>query len=114
MFIVAFVISLIVELLGSYICEYCFGAVPWDYSSYWLNFEGRIAPMFTIRFAFFGMIVFYLIKPWLQRIVEKHSQACRVLSLVFLGLLIVDSIGEGFGTWDMFEDRLVGFGIHHW
>lgn len=114
MFIVAFMISLIVELFGSYVCEYCFGVVPWDYSSYWLNFEGRTAPMFTIRFAFFGMIVFYLIKPWLHRIVEKHSQTCRFLSLVFLGLLIVDSIGEGFGAWDILEDRLIGFGVHHW
>jgi uncharacterized membrane protein len=56
-----YLLTTAVELAGSYACEALMGYVPWDYSTAPLNFQGRIAPMYTARFVVLGLIALYVL-----------------------------------------------------
>jgi uncharacterized membrane protein len=114
MFIVAYVMSFLIELAGSYVCEFCFGVVPWDYSHAPFNFEGRVAPMYTIRFALFGLLAFYIVDPWTRRWAEKHPTGLKIAAVVIIVLMVVDITGELAGWWDVIEDSFAPYGVHHW
>lgn len=114
MFIVAYVMSFLIELAGSYVCEFCFGVVPWDYSHALFNFEGRVAPMYTIRFAFFGLLAFYVVDPLTRKFFEDKRRALLVCAGVVIALMCVDIIGELMGAWDVVEDGLALYGVKHW
>lgn len=88
-----------VELLGSYVCEATMGFMPWDYSAYWGNFEGRIAPEFTIRFVLGGLVFLYLMDPAISGWCASHRRAAAALSAVLAGLLVADMALEHTGVW---------------
>lgn len=87
-----------VELLGSYIIEATMGYMPWDYSTSWGNFEGRIAPEFTIRFVI-GGIVFLYVEPLISQWCESHEKATVAIAIVLLVLFVADNILESIGYW---------------
>lgn len=94
-----------VELLGSYVCEWLMGEVPWDYSSYWGNFDGRIAPTFTIRFVLGGLVFLYLMDPAMSAWCRRHERAAVVLSAVLLVLFVADNALETAGVWSVVVPR---------
>lgn len=111
---VAYVLSFLIELVGSYVCEVCFGAVPWDYSAAPLNFDGRVAPMYTIRFALFAMLALYVVEPWVREVSNRHPQGIRAAALTVAVLMVADTVGEWLGAWDALENGLANHGIRHW
>ena len=72
-FLLIGVVSTIAELLASYIMEYCFGVIMWDYSGYWLNFQGRIAFRTSFIFAAGGTIFFYTVQPFAKKLLGMVS-----------------------------------------
>lgn len=114
MFVVAYVMSLLVELAGSYVCEFCFGVVPWDYSHAPFNFDGRVAPMYTIRFALFGLLAYYVVDPLTRKWASKHPKGLRAAAALIIVLMGLDIAGELAGLWDTLEDGLAAYGVHHW
>ena len=92
-----------VELAGSYACEAISGTVPWDYSECWGNFEGRIAPVFTIRFVIGGLIFLYLFIPWIKAFCDKQPRPAFILSCVLLVLFAADLVIENIGGWDWID-----------
>lgn len=88
-----------VELAGSYIIEATMGYMPWDYSTSWGNFEGRIAPEFTIRFVIGGLVFLYLVEPVISRWGESHRSALIGIAGVLAALFVVDNALEAAGVW---------------
>ena len=88
-----------VELAGSYICESTMGFMPWDYSSSWGNFEGRIAPEFTLRFVIGGLVFLYLVEPAVVGWGEKHPKALLLTAALLLVLFVCDMALEAAGVW---------------
>lgn len=88
-----------VELAGSYICEATMGCMPWDYSTSWGNFEGRIAPEFTIRFVIGGLVFLYLLSPLVCKWSEKHPKAAIGCAIALAVLFIADNALESAGVW---------------
>ena len=88
-----------VELAGSYIIEATMGYMPWDYSTSWGNFEGRIAPEFTIRFVIGGLVFLYLIEPFIVKWADNHRNAAIVIAIVFAILFTIDNALENAGVW---------------
>ena len=90
-------ITITVELIGSYICEFLIGYCPWDYSGYFLNFDGRVALNSTLVFLIGGVFIVYLVLNPLSNYVEKHVSSslliATILSLLFFYDWLFDSIG---------------------
>lgn len=94
-----------VELAGSYACEAMMGYMPWDYSPYWGNFEGRIAPEFTLRFVIGGLVFLYWLEPTIVRAYRSHRDAGVIAALVLLVLFVADNVLEVAGVWAGFPVR---------
>lgn len=76
-----FFISMIVELIGSYIMEAVTGSFMWNYSNFAFNFQGRIAPNPAFRFAIGGLIVFYIVMPIYEKITMRSFEFFRNLAV---------------------------------
>lgn len=85
-FVSSFVITTIVELIGSYIMEFIWGDWMWSYSDYFLNFQGRVAFSSSLRFAIGGTVIVYFIQPVINELAKKISN--KVLYGIF-GVLAV-------------------------
>ncbi len=109
-----YLLTTAVELGGSYACEALMGYVPWDYSTTPLNFQGRIAPMYTARFVVLGLIALYGLYPLVSRWACAHQHTGLAVALVLAGLFIVDNILQTLGVWAPVKDALLPYGIRHW
>lgn len=83
----------VIELTATYIMQ--FNGIPynklWDYHSYSLNFEGRIALEPSIKFGLIGAVVFYAVVPFYKKFIHmKNQRVCNIISCVLLSLFILD------------------------
>ena len=103
-----------VELIGSYACEAEMGYVPWDYSDAWLNFQGRIAPMYTLRFVLLGLVALYVLYPAVKAWAARRPQEAMTTAFAIIALFVCDYALESVGVWATVKDALRGLGINHW
>ena len=98
--LVLFFMSLIIcsslEYFTSYILEKIFNARWWDYSKRKYNINGRICLETLVPFGIGGVVVIYLVHPFISRIVNLLSPNVKyiiagVLAVIFLTDLIVSS-----------------------
>lgn len=89
-----------VELVASYACEAIMGFMPWDYSTSWGNFQGRVAPEFTMRFVIGGLVFLYLVAPAITSWANGHRTAALRLACVLLALFVLDGVLELAGVWN--------------
>ena len=94
-----FLLVSLVELVASYTCEALMGFMPWDYSTSWGNFQGRVAPEFTMRFVVGGLVFLYFLEPWISTWSEAHPDAALRLACVLAGLFALDFALELAGVW---------------
>lgn len=109
-----YVLTAAVELGGSYVCEAIMGYVPWDYSEAWMNFQGRIAPAYTLRFVVLGLIALYWLYPAVARWAKRHRIAALVVAVVIIALFAADNVLQAQGAWAPVKESLVAYGINHW
>ncbi len=86
-FIICMAIATAVELAGSYVLEYFTGSWPWQtYKDYAINYQGRIALSTSVRFGIGGVIVLYVIQPFVERAVSKvkNNVVCNIAAAVVL------------------------------
>ena len=95
-----FLLVSLVELVASYACEALMGFMPWDYSTSWGNFQGRVAPEFTMRFVIGGLVFLYFLEPWIARWCEAKPQAATRLAIVLAVLFALDGALEFAGVWN--------------
>lgn len=109
-----YILTTAVELGGSYACEALMGYVPWDYSTAPLNFQGRIAPMYTARFVVLGLVALYGLYPLASRWALTHERAALVVAIALAALFVADNVLQALGAWAPVKDSLVPLGIKHW
>ena len=109
-----YVLAAAVELAGSYACEAAMGYVPWDYSDAWLNFDGRIAPAYTLRFVVLGLVALYGLYPVIARWAKGHRRGALIAAIAIVALFVLDNALEQAGVWLQVKDALVQYGINHW
>ena len=71
LFILAIFIFMTLEYLTSYFMEKLFNARWWDYSNQKFNLNGRICLETTIPFGLGGMLVMYVINPFITKLLDK-------------------------------------------
>lgn len=95
-FLITFLkISLIVsidEYLSSLISEEVFNHKLWNYSSNFLNFQGRICLSMTILFIIGGLIIYYLVIPLLKKTYDKYSRYIKIINPILTCLFILNII----------------------
>lgn len=78
------------ELFTSYLMEWGTGGWQWDYSTYFCNFQGRIALNPSIRFGLGGMVFLYLVQPILEKGVSRLGKKAYGLALFLFVLVLAD------------------------
>lgn len=109
-----FLLTAAVELIGSYVCETVMGYVPWDYSEAWLNFQGRIAPMYTLRFVLLGLVALYVLYPRVNTWAKRRPRGAMIAACAIVVLFVCDYALETAGVWSPVKNALRRFGINHW
>ena len=67
------IISTLAELIGSYLSELISGKTLWDYSDYFLNFQGRIALKPDMIFGLLTLFVFFQICPVITNLQKRYK-----------------------------------------
>ena len=89
-------IATMAELIASYIMEYTMGKYMWDYTGYFLNFDGRIA---LVPGLMFGLLIFgaiCLIQPAIIRLQKRfqYSKVHNICFVVLTALFLIDLISR--------------------
>lgn len=91
LFIFSILLCATLEYFTSYIMEKLFKAHWWDYSHVKYNLHGRICLDKTITFGLLGLIVIYVVNPFLYSILNLMTiKTINVLSIILLVLVFLD------------------------
>lgn len=92
-FVLAMVICGALEYVTSYVMEKLFHARWWDYSQKRFNLNGRVCADTLIPFGLLGLVMIYLVKPFLFGwFVSFPDWLLNTLCYGLIGLLAVDTI----------------------
>ena len=90
-FLVAFMGSIVLEYVTSYVLEKLFHAYWWDYSKVPFNIHGRICLPASAGFGMAGLVVIYGVAPFVRRATGWISPVwMEVLSLLFIAMMSAD------------------------
>lgn len=90
-FLVAFLGSIVLEYVTSYVLEKLFHAYWWDYSKVPFNIHGRVCLPASAGFGVAGLVVIYAIAPFVRRITGWISPVgMEAVSLLFMAAVAVD------------------------
>ena len=67
-FLTSTVVTTILELVASYLLERVLGWIPWDYSAWVLNFEGRISLFSSLIFGGLALLLVKAVHPFCRKL----------------------------------------------
>lgn len=80
-----------VELITSYIMEALTGGWLWDYTSYTVQYGGRIALNPSLRFGMGGLLFLYGVQPLLEKAAAKAGESsCRKAACILVVFFLLD------------------------
>ncbi len=92
-FLKSILICSVIEYLTSYLMEKIFKARWWDYSNRKYNINGRICLETMIPFGILGTFCFYILNPFLIKIVCSINPNVRlIIGIILLLMYVVDNI----------------------
>jgi uncharacterized membrane protein len=87
------VITTCLEYLVGYGMLKIFHRRWWDYSSYWMNFQGIISFNTSLRFGIGGMFLLYGLVPLVEKMVNRTDPIKKqVFLVIILMLMIIDFV----------------------
>lgn len=86
-FILIFIITTVIEFYTSYFMELLFHKRWWDYSTDFMNINGRVCLRTSFRFGLGGMLFLYVLTPFFTMIINKLSQKLKYI--IAFGILSV-------------------------
>jgi uncharacterized membrane protein len=92
-FLLGSIICSIIEYITSYLMEKLFKARWWDYSKNSFNLNGRICLKNTILFGVLGVLLVYIINPFISNLIEIiPSIIVLIITIICLLLFTADTI----------------------
>ena len=93
-FIYMTIIATIIELSTTYICDLINSdwTKLWYYGNKFLNFQGRVALVPSTIFGILGIIVIYLVVPFIDKIKNSKSKTTNIIIYIIIALFIIDVI----------------------
>ena len=96
-YIFALISCTISEFLFSYLEELLFNTISWDYSSHFLNLDGRVNLIYSLFWGLLGIIFAHFILPPLECSVaingEKYQSLTFTLCVIYIPLLFFSIVG---------------------
>lgn len=90
-FIVGTIVATVAELIASYIIDATMSEPMWDYTGYFLNFDGRIALVPDLMFGLMIWAAMCLIQPAVIKLQKKYRES-RVHNICFIVITILFAI----------------------
>lgn len=91
--VMAMLLCSILEYFTSYIMEKLFKARWWDYSHLKYNINGRICLGNIVLFGVLGLLLMYVVNPFVMNILEKvNSNVLIITSLILFIVYLIDNI----------------------
>lgn len=92
----------VIEFTTSWFLERVFHAKWWDYSSQFMNLDGRICLGGLLFFGMAGVVAVYLLEPVFQKIVRRipiryNRVLCSILTVIFATDVILSTITPNLG-----------------
>jgi uncharacterized membrane protein len=89
LFLMAVLVTTILEYVGSWVLEKLFDMKWWDYSDYKLNINGRVCALNSVLFGLMGIIAVYWIHPLVLTMIENlkplvQQSIASVLLIAFI------------------------------
>lgn len=90
------VIAVIAELIASYIIDFFVGSPLWDYTGYFMNFDGRIALVPGLMFGFLIWLAICVVHPAIITFQKKTraSKAHRICLYCASVLFLIDLVSR--------------------
>lgn len=95
-FIVSLISCSIIEYITSYLLEKIFNIRLWDYSNKILNIKGRICLRNILAFGILGVIVSYIIYPYLINILESLTIKTNIILFLVISVITIIDITLSF------------------
>lgn len=93
LFVMAALISSVLEYFTSYFMEKVFKARWWDYSEKKLNLNGRVCLSNSLLFGIGGVVVMYIINPIFTKLLDSFSSTwIFVLGIIFFTIYFLDTV----------------------
>jgi len=89
LFVMAVIVSMILEYVTSYVMEKLFKARWWDYSEKKFNLNGRVCLYNGILFGLLGLFLMYILNPPISKLLLKIPNMVLMIIAVILALLII-------------------------
>lgn len=88
-FIVSFFTGSILEYIVSFLTEHIVGFVAWNYSSKFLNINGRICLLYSLFWGVLGVVWIKLLYPKLQALLDKtnHKEGIKLMKITIIFLI---------------------------
>ncbi|MBE5872480.1 MAG: hypothetical protein E7294_14735 [Lachnospiraceae bacterium] len=87
-FIAGAITATVAELTASYIIDATIGTTMWDYTGYFMNFDGRIAFVPSLMFGLLIWAAICLIHPAVKAFQEKYRDA-RIHNICFCVIMVL-------------------------
>ncbi len=92
-FILAVILTSMVEYFGSWMLEKCFSIKLWDYSHKFCNINGRVCLLNSSLFGVMGLFCVYLVEPFLNKFIQRIPDVpLRIISDSIVVILVADTI----------------------
>ncbi len=92
-FAVSTLLTTVLELASSYLLECTIGYVPWDYSDWIWNFEGRVSVLSSLIFGVLSLILVKVVHPLIRKFHEKAPVwLVGGLGVLFTAVILGDAL----------------------
>lgn len=88
-FISSFIAGSLLEYIISFLMEHLVGFVAWNYSSKFMNINGRICLVYSIFWGILGIIWIKLIYPIVQKIINKIKPSVGKLFIKIMSVFLI-------------------------
>lgn len=92
LFLIGFIGGSVIEYIMSWGMELVLGFTAWDYSSYFLNINGRICLLFSLFWGILSIVWIKTIYPWLMNLINKINFKWGKRVAIFLVVFLVFDI----------------------
>lgn len=107
LFLGGFFLGSIIEYVVSFIGEYVYHIIWWDYSSMPFNLNGRVCIWFSLAWGILAIYLMTHVHPKIDKCIDHFSpKTVRIVATISIILLVIDSMITGVAL-KMFFTRLV-------
>lgn len=91
-FLLAILITGILEYISGFMLLKIFNRTWWDYTGLFLNIDGFVCLRSVITFGIGALLLIYIFEPLIIKLCKKKPKLVRVIAISFLIIFIIDNI----------------------